>query len=60
MAGLAVVCAITSHVRPFPTNVVLPPGLPVAGEIRTSNIRSIDTLARKVTYAGATIQRNRR
>ncbi len=51
--GLAVVCPITSRVRPFPTSVVLPSGLPVAGEILTSHVRSIDTLARPVHYAGA-------
>ena len=53
--GLAVVCPITSRVRPFPTSVVLPPGLPVAGEILTSHVRSIDTLARPVRYAGAAV-----
>ena len=53
--GLAVVCPITSRVRPFPTSVVLPPGLPIAGEILTSHIRSIDTLARPIIYAGASI-----
>ena len=31
--GFAIVCPITSRVRPFPTSVVLPGGLPVAGEI---------------------------
>jgi mRNA interferase MazF len=34
---------------------VLPAGLPVAGEILTSHIRSIDTLARPVRYAGAAV-----
>ncbi|MSP03341.1 MAG: mRNA-degrading endonuclease [Acetobacteraceae bacterium] len=53
--GLAVVCPIASRVRPFPTSVVLPPGLPVAGEILTSHIRSIDTLARPVLSAGGSI-----
>ncbi len=53
--GLAVVCPITSRVRPFPTSVVLPPGLPVTGEILTSHVRSIDTLARLVRYAGASV-----
>ena len=53
--GLAVVCPITSRVRPFPTSVVLPPGLPVAGEILTSHIRSIDTQARPVRYAGVAV-----
>jgi mRNA interferase MazF len=53
--GLAFVCPITSHVRPFPTSVVLPPGLPVAGEILTSHLRSIDTLARPIRYAGSAV-----
>jgi mRNA interferase MazF len=53
--GLAVVCPITSRVRPFPTSVVLPPGLPIAGEILTSHIRSIDTIARPIRYAGAIV-----
>jgi mRNA interferase MazF len=53
--GLAVVCPISSRVRSFPTSVVLPPGLPVAGEILTSHVRSIDTVARPVSYAGASI-----
>jgi mRNA interferase MazF len=35
--------------------VVLPPGLLVAGEVLTSAIRSIDTLARPLIYAGARI-----
>ena len=53
--GLAVVCPITSRIRPFPTSVVLPSGLPIAGEILTSHIRSIDTEARPVRYAGAAV-----
>lgn len=53
--GFAVVCPITSRVRPFPTSVVLPPGLPIGGEILTSHIRSIDTQARPVRYAGGAV-----
>jgi len=53
--GLAIVCPITSRVRPFPTSVVLPPSLPIAGEILTSHIRSIDTMARPIRYAGAAV-----
>ena len=53
--GLAVVCPIMSRVRPFPTSVVLPQGLPVAGEILISHVRSIDTLARPIRYAGASV-----
>ena len=51
----AIVCPITSRVRPFGTSVVLPPGLPIAGEILTSHVRSIDTLARPISYAGAVV-----
>ncbi len=53
--GLAIVCPITSRVRPFPTSVVLPSGQPIAGEILTSHIRSIDTIARPIRYAGAAV-----
>ena len=37
------------------SEVVLPPGLPVAGEILTSHIRSIDTQARPIRYAGTAV-----
>jgi len=50
-----VVCPITSRVRPFPTSVVLPSGLPVTGEILTSHIRSIDTQARPIRYTGIAV-----
>ena len=53
--GLAIVCPITSRVRPFPTSVVLPSGLPITGEILTSHIRSIDTQARPVRYAAVAV-----
>ena len=46
-----ILCPITSRVRPFGTSVVLPPGLAVQGEILTSHVRSIDTLARPLTSA---------
>jgi mRNA interferase MazF len=53
--NLAVVCPITSRVRPFPTSVVLPVGLPISGEVLVSHLRSIDIAARPVRYAGGTI-----
>jgi mRNA interferase MazF len=53
--NLAIVCPITSRVRPFPTSVVLPADLPVSGEILTGHIRSIDLMARPVRYAGGAI-----
>ena len=55
MTEFAIVCPITSRVRPFGTSVVLPMGLPVSGEILTSHVRSIETLARPISYAGAAV-----
>ena len=51
--GFVILAPITSRVRPFPTSVVLPAGLPVSGEILLNQIRSIDILARPVKYSGA-------
>ena len=51
----AIVCPITSRVRPFGTSVALPPGLPVSGEILTSHMRSVDRSARRIRSAGAAV-----
>ena len=51
----AIVCPVTSRIRNFGFSVLLPPGLPVAGEILTAQIRSIDTAARPFRYAGAAV-----
>jgi len=48
----AIVCPITTRVRPFSTSALLP----VGGEILTSHVRSIDTLARPLTFAGAAVR----
>jgi len=50
--GFVIVCPITSRVRPFPTSVVLPEGLPIAGEILAANLRSLDALARPLRPIG--------
>lgn len=52
----AIVCPITSRVRPFASSVVLPAGVPIQGEVLTSHVRSIDTLARPIRYAGGKVQ----
>jgi mRNA interferase MazF len=55
-SGFAIVCPITSRIRPFGTStVVLPPELPIAGEILASHVRSIDTEARPIAYAGIAV-----
>lgn len=51
----AIVCPVTSRVRPFGTSVVLPEGLPIAGEILSSHVRSIDTTARPIAFSGARV-----
>lgn len=48
-----IVCPITSRIRPFASSVVLPHGLSISGEILTSHVRSLDTEARPISFAGA-------
>ena len=52
VSGFAIVCPITSRVRGFGTSTVLPPGLAIAGEVLNSHVRSIDTAARPIGFAG--------
>lgn len=54
-SGFAIVCPITSKVRLFGTSVVLPTGLKLGGEILTSHVRSIDTLARPIRPVGQAV-----
>jgi mRNA interferase MazF len=51
----AIVCPITNRIRPFASSVVLPDGLPIRGEILTSQVRSLDTLAWPVIRLGAAV-----
>lgn len=51
----AIVCPITSRVRPFALSVVLPEGLPVMGKVLTSHVQSIDTIARPIAFAGGSV-----
>jgi mRNA interferase MazF len=53
--GFVIVCPITTRIRPFPTSVVLPDGLPITGEILLSHLRSIDTRARPISAVGASV-----
>ena len=52
----AIVCPITSRVRPFASSVVLPEGLAVQGEVLTSHVRSIDTMARPIRRIGQAVK----
>lgn len=51
----AIVCPISSRIRPFSTSVVLPAGLPIQGEVLTSHVRSIDTSARPIAFSGSKV-----
>ncbi len=51
----AIVCPITRTVRNFGSSVVLTVESPISGEILTSHVRSIDTIARPVRFAGWTV-----
>jgi mRNA interferase MazF len=54
-SGFAIVCPIAKGGRHFGSNVAIPPGLPVAGEILTAHVRSIDARALAIRYAGAAV-----
>ncbi|WP_158816710.1 type II toxin-antitoxin system PemK/MazF family toxin [Methylocapsa sp. S129] len=54
-SAFAIVCPIAEKGRRFGANVALPPGLPVAGEVLTAHVRSLDTRARPFRYAGAAV-----
>jgi mRNA interferase MazF len=44
--GLAIFCPITSQVKGYPFEVLLPEGLPVAGAILSDQVKSLDWRAR--------------
>ncbi len=50
--GLALVCPITTQVKGFPFEVVLPDGLPIGGAVLVDQIKSVDWRARHMTHAG--------
>lgn len=48
---LAVVCPITSNLRPWPWKVFLPDGLAVSGAVLVDQLRAIDRAARNLRIA---------
>lgn len=50
--GLAVICPITSRIKGYPFEVVLPSGLPIEGAVLADQPRSLDWSGRSVTRAG--------
>jgi len=47
-----IICAITSHIEPWPTKVMLPIGLAVRVAVLTDQVRSIDHRARILRRLG--------
>ncbi len=47
VTGLAILCPVTSQMKGYPFEVVLPQGLPVAGAVLSDQVRSLDWRARK-------------
>ena len=47
--GLALLCPITSRVKGYPFEVLLPPELPVEGAVLSDQVRSFDWRARKAS-----------
>lgn len=48
--GLAIFCPITSHVKGYPFEVPVPPGLRVAGVVLSDQVKSLDWQARRAQF----------
>ena len=46
--GLAILCPVTSHIKGYPFEVVLPDGLPVSGAVLSDQVKSLDWRVRDV------------
>jgi mRNA interferase MazF len=51
--GLALLCPITSHVKGYPFEVLLPDTGKLRGAILADQVKSLDWRARRAKYAGA-------
>ncbi|MGB0070254.1 MAG: type II toxin-antitoxin system PemK/MazF family toxin, partial [Isosphaeraceae bacterium] len=50
--GLAVFCPITSQVKEYPFEVIIPPGLSVTGAVLADQVKSLDWRARRADPIG--------
>jgi mRNA interferase MazF len=48
--GMALCCPITSHVKGYPFEVLVPAGLKISGAILADHIRNIDWKTRRAKY----------
>jgi mRNA interferase MazF len=51
--GLALFCPITSQVKGYPFEVILPDGLPISGAILADQVKSLDWQARQIERISA-------
>ena len=51
--GLALVCPITSQVKGYPFEVVLPAGLKISGVVLSDQVRNLDWRTRRATLIGS-------
>ena len=51
--GLAILCPITSQVKDYPFEVLLPDGLGVSGAILADQVKSLDWRARQAEFISA-------
>ena len=49
--GLAILCLITSQVKGYPFEVLIPEGLEVKGAVLSDQVKSLDWKARKAEFA---------
>lgn len=47
--GLAILCPVTSQVKGYPFEVILPAGLPIQGAILADQVRNLDWRARRAS-----------
>jgi mRNA interferase MazF len=48
--GLAILCPITSHIKGYPFEVIIPDGLPVSGAVLADQVKSLDWQAREAEF----------
>ena len=49
VTGLVILCPVTSQIKGYPFEVILPEGLPVLGAVLSDQVRSLDWRARKAS-----------
>jgi mRNA interferase MazF len=54
--GLAILCPITSQIKGYPFEVLLPENLPIKGVVLSDQVKSLDWQARKAERIGAVPQ----